>query len=101
MKGHTETIRSLKKKWIVLCKDLGLLASLYVAHFIVWRTLRAKRRERAVRLKNLKLVQGNSHLLHDCKAFGPARVHAKGRPQVFADYRNLAGVKCSAENDNA
>lgn len=29
----------------ILIKDLQLLASLYVAHFIVWRTLRRWRKE--------------------------------------------------------
>jgi hypothetical protein len=85
----------------VVCKDFGLLASLYVAHFIVWRTLRAQRRERAVRLKNLKLVQGNGDLLRARKACGPARVHAKGGPRVFADHSSWVGAKCSAETDNA
>ena len=101
MKKCPETIKSLKEKWIVFAKDFGLLASLYIAHFIVWRTLRAQRRERAARLKNLKLVQGSGHLWRARKAFGPNRAHAKGRPDVFADCSNWVGTKCSAETDNA
>ena len=32
--------QKLKRSMTVLVKDLELLASLYVAHFIVWRELR-------------------------------------------------------------
>jgi hypothetical protein len=34
---------------LVLFKDLELLASLYLAHFIVWRELRRSEREEATR----------------------------------------------------
>jgi hypothetical protein len=47
---------------IIMMNDLGLLGSLYLAHFIVWRTLRTKRKERAVRLKNLRLIEGGANL---------------------------------------
>lgn len=40
-------------------KDLSLLGSLYLAHFIVWRTLRTKRKEREARLRNLRLIKAS------------------------------------------
>lgn len=46
---------------VILLEDLGLLASLWIAQFIVWRILRRRRKEREVRLKRIKLVHGASH----------------------------------------
>ena len=40
----------------IFLRDLPLLASLCVAEFIVWRYLRGRRKERAARLKLIKLV---------------------------------------------
>jgi hypothetical protein len=55
----------LSQKWqraiVILLEDLSLLGSLYLAQFIVWRILRRRRKERAARLKRIKLVQGASH----------------------------------------
>jgi hypothetical protein len=48
------SIRSekLKHSLSVLVKDLELLASLYLAHFIVWRELRRCEREETARRKS-------------------------------------------------
>ena len=45
----------LKRSMSVLVKDLELLASLYVAHFIVWRELRRCERDGAVRRKSFEV----------------------------------------------
>jgi hypothetical protein len=45
----------LKRSMTVLVKDLELLASLYLAHFIVWRELRRSDREEVARRKNLEV----------------------------------------------
>ena len=42
----------LKRSMSVLVKDLELLASLYLAHFIVWRELRRAEREGDARRRN-------------------------------------------------
>jgi hypothetical protein len=39
----------------VLVKDLGLLAAVYVAHFIVWRELRREGREDSAQRKNFNV----------------------------------------------
>jgi hypothetical protein len=49
--------RPLKLRLDVLFKDLSLLASLWMAQLIVRGTLRRRRKERASRLKRIKLVQ--------------------------------------------
>jgi hypothetical protein len=53
------------QKWqrgmVILLGDLHLLASLYIAQFIIWRILRRRRKERAARLKLIKLVQDPSY----------------------------------------
>jgi hypothetical protein len=38
-----------RQRGLVFLKDLHLLASLYLAHFIVWRTLRRQRKENKAR----------------------------------------------------
>ena len=43
--------------WKSFRGDLPLLASFYLAHFIVWRTVRTKRKERDARLKTLRLIK--------------------------------------------
>ncbi len=53
--------REPKVRWDVLFKDLSFLGSLSLAHVKVWRVLRRRRRERAARLKHIKLVQGPNH----------------------------------------
>jgi len=40
-------------------RDLSLLGSLYLAHFIVWRTLRTRRKEREARLRRLRLIKAS------------------------------------------
>jgi hypothetical protein len=50
-----------KLRWHVLLGDLSLFMSLAVARFIIWRTLRRRRKARAARRKRLKLIQGNAH----------------------------------------
>jgi hypothetical protein len=57
MSRHSDRVGTWKKRGKVLWRDLGLLSSLYIARFIVWRTLRAERKERIVRLKKLRLIK--------------------------------------------
>ena len=47
-----------KLRWNVLLEDLKLLASVGLAHFIVWRTLRRKYRENAARRREFKVLRG-------------------------------------------
>lgn len=47
-----------KLRWEVIFSDLGLFISLMAARFIIWRTLRRRRKERARRRKQLKLIRG-------------------------------------------
>lgn len=56
--GSTESFEKWKRIAIVVFKDLRLLASLYLAQLIVWRTLRVRHKERVARKKNLKLISG-------------------------------------------
>lgn len=44
---------------LLIIGDLSLLLSLALARFIVWRTIRARHKERAARLKNMRLVSGS------------------------------------------
>ena len=53
-----------KLRWDVLLEDLRFLASVTLAHFIVWRTLRRKYKENAARRKEFKLLRGNGSLAH-------------------------------------
>jgi hypothetical protein len=77
---------TLKNKWIVLYEDLRLLASLYIAHFIVWRKVRTTRKERAVRLKNLKLIKGSTQSSNGRKA--PVRLARQLKSlEMFPDSR--------------
>jgi len=52
----SESLKKSKRGMVIFFGDLPLIASLYLAHFIVWRTLRRRRRERAARLKLIHLV---------------------------------------------
>jgi hypothetical protein len=52
----------------VIIGDLDLLLSLYAAHFIVWRTLRVRHKERVARLKSLKLISGGGQATGGHKA---------------------------------
>ena len=45
----------------VFFKDLDLLISVAIARFLVWRKLRRMNQERALRLKQLKLIHGGNH----------------------------------------
>ena len=40
-----EMFAGLKKSFSAFCPDLHLVAQVYVAHFIVWREMRRRRRE--------------------------------------------------------
>ena len=53
--------RKVKLRWHVLLGDLSLFMSLTVARFIIWRTLRRRRQERAARYKQFKLIHGSDH----------------------------------------
>ena len=54
---------TLRQRGKILLKDLRLLGSLYLAHFIVWRTLRIRRKQRLWRLKRLRLIDGQASTL--------------------------------------
>lgn len=47
---------------VILINDLRLLASLYLAHFIVWRTIRRRFREKSARRREFKLLHGEGSL---------------------------------------
>jgi len=49
--------RRPKLRWDLLFKDLSLLISVCMAWLMVSRELRRRRKERAMRLKHIKLVQ--------------------------------------------
>jgi len=51
------TSRRPKLRWDLLFKDLSLLISVCTAWLMVSRELRRRRKERAMRLKQIKLVQ--------------------------------------------
>jgi hypothetical protein len=44
----------------LLRRNIGLLASVYAARFIVWRTLRRRRREHAARRRQFQHVASDS-----------------------------------------
>ena len=48
--------RRPKLRWDLLVQDLSLLVSVYTARLMVLRELRRRRKERAMRLKQIKLV---------------------------------------------
>jgi len=49
--------RRPKVRWDLLVQDLSLLVSVCTARLMVLRELRRRRKERAMRLKQIKLVQ--------------------------------------------
>ena len=51
----------VKLRWNVLFEDLSMFIAFGFARFLVWRTLRLRRKERARRRKHLKLIRGNEH----------------------------------------
>jgi hypothetical protein len=53
--------RQFELRWDVLFKDLSFLGSLSIARFMVWRVLRRRLKERAARLKRIKLVHDSGH----------------------------------------
>ncbi len=53
--------KKTKLRWHALLSDLSLLGSLMVARFIVSRTLRRRRQERAARRKRFQLIHGSGH----------------------------------------
>ena len=50
-------LRRPKLRWDLLFNDLSLLISVCIAWLMVSRELRRRRKERAMRLKQIKLVQ--------------------------------------------
>lgn len=54
MKGFTDR---WERGVIIFLDDLHLLASLYLAQFIVWRTVSRQRRERTAGLRSIRLVE--------------------------------------------
>jgi hypothetical protein len=73
----TDSMSAFKRNCIFLCRDLSLLVSLLLARLIVWRTLRARSKERAARIKMLRLVGRSGQTLNSRKALGPIRVDKK------------------------
>lgn len=69
-------------RWEVLLGDLSLLASLTLARFIVWRTLRTRHRERVARLKKLRLINGGGQSSSDIQALQTAGIDEKGMSQA-------------------
>ncbi len=59
--GTKPLSRQLKLRWNVLFKDLSLFGSLCIARLLVRGALRRQRKERAARLKRIKIVQDASH----------------------------------------
>ena len=63
MDKRIETMTGSFQKWqqgiVILLRDLRLLASLYVAQFIVWRTVRRRRLENLERRRNFRLLHGD------------------------------------------
>jgi hypothetical protein len=51
-----------KLRWNVLLEDLRLLASVGLAHFIVWRTVRRRYSENSARRSEFKLLRGKESL---------------------------------------
>lgn len=62
----TGFFQTFQRAIVILLEDLRLLASLYVAQFIVWRTLRRRHLENLERRRNFKLLHGDgdASLLH-------------------------------------
>lgn len=60
-----------KIRWDVIFKDLSLFVSLCIARLMVWRVLRRHRKERADRLKRIKLMQVTIDKTLDHKLGGP------------------------------
>jgi hypothetical protein len=79
MSRHFDTISKSKRSCIALCKDLSLLASLYLAHFIVWRTLRTRHKERMARLKNMRLINASGQASVNKKELMPVSMGERGR----------------------
>ena len=71
-------IARVKRAVSLIIGDLGLLASVYFAHFIVRRTIRVRRKERAARLNNLKLIDGGRQGSSGNKVLMPVRAGEKG-----------------------
>jgi hypothetical protein len=69
--------RRLRLRWNVLLGDLSLLISLTVARLIIWRIIRARQRERALRLRNLRVINGGGQPLDSKKATAPKGVYEK------------------------
>jgi hypothetical protein len=51
-----------KLRWNVLLEDLSFLASVALAHFSVWRTLRRRYKENSARRRKFKLLRGEGSM---------------------------------------
>ena len=84
-------IDRMERTAVIIIGDLSLLASLYLAHFIVWHTLRTRRKARLARLKSLKLISGRGQELGGKQALRPVDEKAKLREVLRASgFRNRA-----------
>ena len=77
MSRHSDRMSGLKGSCIILCGDFSLLASVTVAHLIVWRTLRGRHKERVARLKSLRLISGGGQAMGGNQALTPNSMDEK------------------------
>jgi hypothetical protein len=63
--------------------------SLLLARLIIWRVLRARHRERAARLRNLRLINGGGQSSIDDKALPTADMDERGVPWEEARNRGF------------
>lgn len=68
----------MKGAVVIMLGDFDLLASLYVAHFMVWRTIRTRDKERLARRKSLKLIRGGGLALGGNQALMPGGMGENG-----------------------
>lgn len=59
--------RKGRLNWDALLADLSFFVSLMLGRLIVWRVLRARRRERAARLKIMRVINGGGQASADGK----------------------------------
>lgn len=65
-------------RWDAFIADLRLFLSLTLARLIVWRVLRARRKERAARIKSLRVIKGGGKSPGDTKAASAASLGEEG-----------------------
>ncbi|MBC7930800.1 MAG: hypothetical protein H7Z38_09595 [Rubrivivax sp.] len=71
-------IARVKRATVVIIGDLGLLASLCHARYMVWRTIRARHKERTARPKSLKRIVAGVQALSGNRALMSAGTDEKG-----------------------